>query len=169
MQYPVKKFGLEVVSCNTQSRNLDLKLFHAIPKSTNFSLEAYYAKPKSRNLGFNLFHAIPKSTNFQLQIISCNIYKDQEIFSSSPFPAIPKSTNFLQNLLASDHAMYIAAKGGSGGEGEGGLEKHHCTQIGARNHTNPSMIMMLQTQLVAEELGSYTLTDFWVCGFLCCV
>jgi len=122
--------------------------------------------PKSRNLDFKLFHAIPKSTNFQLQIISCNIYKDQEIFTLSPFPAIPKSTNFLQNLLASDHAMCIAAKGGSGGEGEGegGLEKHHCTQIGAKNHTNPSMIMM-----VAEELGSYTLTDFWVCRFVCCV
>jgi hypothetical protein len=84
-----------------------------------------------------LFHAIPKSTNFQLQIIPCNIHKDQEIFTSSPFAAIPKSTNFLQNLLASDHAMCIAAKGCSGreGEGEGGLEKHHCTQIGAKNHT----------------------------------
>jgi hypothetical protein len=34
---------------------------------------------------------------------------------------------------------------------------------------NPSMIMMLQTQLVAEELGSYTLLDFWVCRFVCCV
>jgi hypothetical protein len=71
------------------------------------------------------------------------------------FLQYPSLTNFLQNLLASDHAMYIAAKGGSGGEGEGGLEKHHCTQIGAKNHTNPSMIMILQTQLVAEELGSY--------------
>jgi hypothetical protein len=104
--------------------------------------------PSQQISNFKSFHATSTRT--------------EKFLHQTHFLQYPSLTNFLQNLLASDHAMCIAAKGGSGGEGEGGLEKHHCIQIGAKNHTNPSM-------MVAEELGSYTLTDFWVCRFVCCV
>jgi hypothetical protein len=124
------------------------------PSQENWTSSCFMQYPSQQISNFKSFHATSTRT--------------KKFLHQAHFLQYPSLTNFLQNLLASDHAMYNAAKGGSG-EGEGGLEKHNCTQIGAKNHTNPSMIMMLQTQLVAEELGSHTLTDFWVCRFVCFV
>jgi hypothetical protein len=125
------------------------------PSQEIWTSSCFMQYPSQQIFNFKSFHATSTRTKKFLHQAHFLQYPSQQISCKIFFQVIMPCT--LEQKEVVDEKEKEA------------LEKHHCTQIGAKNHTNPSMIMMLQTQLVAEELGSYTLTDFWVCRFVCCV